>query len=391
MKVTFKREILTSCVARSIGCISTEKTYDIIAGILISTVGPNACQISAYDTEKGIKTVIDANVEEEGSVVINGNKLLSMIRLLSDDIVIETNDQGIATISSGTVKYQVHYKPGDNFPNMPEFSPDRSFTIAQKDLKEMISKTVFAVGKDEDKPVMTGLYFEVKDETVKVVGCDSYRLAVRSKKVETNVQTKGEDTLKFVVPGKTMVEIEKIIEDSDEKIKFALTRRHVIFSFNLKYGNDLKETILFSRIIDENYIDYNRFYSLNYKTTVYVQRSLLEDSLTKAALIAEDKIQGQTKGNVRFDIKGDCMYITAQSVNGKISDEISISKNGDDMTIGFSCKYLLEILRATDVDNLKLSLLSPLINMKIENGDDDKEEDSFLYLALPVKMRDSRE
>lgn len=391
MKVTFKREILTSCVARSIGCISTEKTYDIIAGILISTVGPDECQISAYDTEKGIKTIIDAEVEEEGSVVINGNKLLSMIRLLSDDIMIETNDQGIATISSGTVRYQVHYKPGDNFPNMPEFSPDRSFTILQKDLKEMISKTVFAVGKDEDKPVMTGLYFEVKDETVKVVGCDSYRLAVRTKTVDTNVQTKGEDTLKFVIPGKTMIEIEKIIEDSDETIKFALTRRHVIFSFNLKYGNDLKETILFSRVIDENYIDYNRFYSLNYKTTVYVQRSLLEDSLTKAALIAEDKIQGQTKGNVRFDIKDDHMYITAQSINGKISDEIAISKTGDDLTIGFSCKYLLEILRATDVDTLKLSLLSPLINMKIENGDEETKDDSFLYLALPVKMRDNRD
>ena len=391
MKVTFKKEILSLCIQRSIGCISTEKTYDIIAGILINTVSPTKCQVSAYDMEKGIKTIIDAEVAEEGSIVINGNKLLSMVRLLTDDITIETNDQGVATISSGKSKFQLHYKPGDNFPNMPEFTPDRSFTIKQKDLKYMISKTVFAVGKDEEKIVMTGLCFEVKNNKVTVVGCDSYRLAIREKALETNIQTKGEENLKFVVPGKTMTEIEKIIEDSDELIKFALTRRHIIFSFKLKYGNELKETVLFSRIIDENYIEYNRFFNIKYKTTVVLQRSQLEDSLEKAALIAEDKVVGQTKGNVKFEIKDDYLYISAQSVNGKVFDEIAINKDGEDMVIGFSCKYLLEILRATDVDNLKLSLISPLMNMKIENGDANSEEESFIYLALPVKMRDSRE
>ena len=391
MKVTFKKEILSLCIARSIGCISTEKTYDIIAGILITTISPTQCQISAYDTEKGIKTIIDASVEEEGSIVINGNKLLSMVRLLQDDIRIETNDQGIASIISGRSKFQLHYKPGENFPNMPEFSPDRSFTIPQKDLKNMISKTSFAIGRDEEKPVMMGLYFEVTNNSIDVVGCDSYRLAIRKKTLDTNLQTKGEDKLKFVVPGKTMIEIEKIIEESDEIIKFALTRRHIIFSFKLKYGSDLKETILFSRIIDENYVDYTRFFNLNYKTTVILERSQLEDSLTKAALIAEDKIQGQTRGNVKCDFRGDYLYISAKSINGKVSDEISISKTGDDIAIGFSCKYLLEILRATDVDTLKLSLYSPLINMKIENGENNDENESFIYLALPVKMRDSEE
>lgn len=390
MKAIFKKEILSLCINHSLGCISTEKTYDIIAGILINTISADKCQISAFDTEKGIKTIIDAEVLEEGSIVINGNKLASMVRLLSDEITIETHD-GIAIISSGKSQFQLHYKDGDNFPNMPEFSPDRSFTLPQKLLKELVGQTSFAISKDNDRPNLTGLYFDVFGDKLKVVACDSYRLAIRNKKIDTDLQTKGEEELKFIVPGKTIVELEKIIDESDEKIKFSLTKKHIIFSFNIKYGNEYKETILFSRLVEGNFVEYNRFIPKDCVTFVYIERSLLEDSLTKASLITEDKTQGQAKSIVKFEIKDDVLKTSAVSVNGKIYDEIAIQKQGNDLEIGFSCKYLLEILRSTNADNLKLSLVSSLMSMKIEDGDTNDLDNSFLYLALPMKMKDQRE
>ena len=392
MKVTFKKEILSLCVNRSLGCISTEKTYDVIAGILINTISEDKCQICAYDMEKGIKTIIDAKVEESGSVVINGSKLASMVRLLSDDVTIETNDQEIATISSGKSKFLLHYKSGENFPRLPELSTDRSFVMNQKMLKEMIQETIFAVSKDEVRQNLTGLAFEIKRDSVRIIACDHYRLAIRNRLQETELQSKeDEEILKFIIPGKTIQEVERILEESDENIRFSLTKKNVVLSFNLKYGNEFKETIMFSRLIDAEYIEYNRYILNSYKTFVNVQRSLLEDSLIKASLITEDKTQGQTKSNVKFEIRDDVLYISAVSINGKVFDEIAIEKTGDDIEIGFSCKYLLEILRATNVDNLKLSLYSPLMSMKIEDGDEKNNGDSFIYLALPMKMRENTE
>lgn len=149
MKITFQKEMLLLCIQRSLGCVSSEKTYGAIEGILLSSVGSDKCMICAYDLEKGVKTTIDAKVHEGGAAVINGAKLASVVKFMPSDITIETGDGNFATISSGRSKFQLHYLPGEEFPQIPEFSPERSFTVTQSKIKSMINRTAFAISHDE--------------------------------------------------------------------------------------------------------------------------------------------------------------------------------------------------------------------------------------------------
>lgn len=391
MKVTFKKDELLLAITKSLGCVSTEKTINAIEGILITTIGEEKCQLCAYDLEKGIKIIIGAKVENGGAIVMNGNKLSSIVKYMPGDITIETAEEegGLATISSGRTKFQLHYISGDAFPQMPELNPDRRFSLPQKLLKKLINQTMFAVAQDETRPALMGLYFEISESGVVVVGCDSYQLAVRDARCETGIVTKGGETeISFLVPGKTVAELARLLEDKEDAVQFSLTRKHALFSFGMKCGAEEKEATLFSRLIDVPYIEYKRFIPKESKTFVEIDRNALEDSLERAAVVTEERVAGQAKSNVRFQFGDSLLGVSVVSVSGNFFDEINIEKKGDDIEIYFPCKYLIEILRATDDDILKLSLTSSYMSMIIEGASVSEDGSSFLYLALPVKMRD---
>lgn len=295
----------------------------------------------------------------------------------------------MAVVSSGRSKFQIHYISGDTFPQMPELNPDRKFSLPQKLLKKLISQTIFAVSQDETRPALMGLYFEITENTVTVVGCNSYSVAIRENKVETNVTTKrGETEINFIIPVKTVAELSKLLADKDDPIQFSLTRKHALFYFGMKCGAEDKEAVLFSRLIDVPYIDYRRFIPKESKTFVEIERDALEDSMERASIVTEERIVGQAKSVVRFNFKDNVLAVSALSVSGNFFDEINIEKTGNDLEIGFTCKYLLEILRATDAGTLKLSMTSSYMIMVIEGANTEDTDSRFLYLALPVKLRD---
>ena len=388
MKVTFEKDAFLLAITRSLGCVA-EKMTSVIEGIYITTVGDDKCQICAYDIEKGIKIEISAKVLEQGSLVINGAKLASIVKFMPAEITLETGDNNIVTVASGRSKFQLHYLPGSDFPKIPEFSPERYFSISQKLLRKIINQTAFAISADETRPALTGLYIEINPDKIKAVACDSYRLAIREVNVKTDIFSKtGEEELYFIIPGKTLSELSRLLEDRDDPVKFSLTRKHIIFSLKMKYGTEEKDTVMFSRLVDANYIEYERFIPKESKTFVTIDRNALEDALERASLVTEDRIQGQVKSVVKFNFTENTLLISAVSINGKFFDEIPIEKKGGDIEIGFACKYLIEILRGTDQPVLKLSLTSSLMSMIIE-GENEDEETKFLYLALPMKMREN--
>ncbi len=391
MKVTFKKDELLLAITKSLGCVSSEKTIGAIEGILITTMGEEKCQLSAYDLEKGIKIMIDAKVERGGTMVMNGNKLSSIVKYMPGDVTIETGEEesGMAQVMSGKSKFQIHYISGDSFPQMPELNPDRRFALPQKLLKKVITQTMFSVSQDETRPALMGLYFEISEEGIVVVGCDGYRLAIRDVKVGTEVNTKGGETeFSFIIPGKTVAELSRLLEDRDDPIRFSLTRKHALFYFGMKCGSEEKDAILFSRLIDVPYIEYKRFIPKESKTFVEIQRGALENSLERASIVTEERVAGQAKSNVRFRFEDQLLNISALSVSGNFFDEIAVVKEGEDMEIYFPCKYLIEILRATDDDVLKFSLTSAYMSMIIEGATEREDGSSFLYLALPVRVRD---
>ena len=388
MKVTFKKDELLAAITRSLGCVVSERTHSAADGILLNTLSRDTCQITAYDFEKGIRTNIDAVAEEEGSMVVDGARFASIVKFMPGDVTVETSGNNVATITSGRSRFQINVFPGDEFQQMPIISPDRSFEIPQKVLKTLINQTSFAVSTDDSRPALTGLYFEVTADKIKAVACDTFCLAVRELDINTKIFSKsGEKQIGFIMPLRTINELLRLLEDTDEPVLFNLTRKNIIITFDFKVGREKRTNIIQSRLIDTLYIEYDRVIPKERKTLVTLSKTNLEEALSRASLVTEDKIAGQAKSIVKFNFNDNVLSLSTISINGKVYDEIPIEKEGPDMMIGFSCKYLLKILRGTDDEYLKLSLTSSLMSMVIE-GASENEKSKFLYLAMPIKMRE---
>ena len=207
----------------------------------------------------------------------------------------------------------------------------------------------------------------------------------------------------MIVPGKTIGELMKMLRDTDEGVRILATRKHIIFFFE-------KEKLYFySRLIDAQYIDYEKLIPKNAAIFAEVNTSLLRESLERAALVTEDRALGQAKSHVKFHFGEDMLEVSSVSANGSVFDEICIEKEGGELDIGFNCRYVLDALRAANTERIKLSLVSQLMAMVIEpvkeeesageqkeDGSDGAkakkkrdtgvESESFIFLVVPIRM-----
>ena len=388
MKVTFKKEELSAAISLTMGCSCSKSTIPAIEGILITAKGTDHCLICTYDLEKGMRVSVSSVNEESGSVIINAQKLALIVRSMPDDVVIETEDEKNVKIKSGRSEFSIGCLPGSDFPSVPEFLVDRSFEMETAVMKNMINATSYAVAHDEQRIALTGVNYRIDPQSAVFVACDGFRLAVKTKKMDTKLQSKaGEQFFNFIVPLKTVTELVRLL-DCPGIVKTSLTRKHIVFSVTRDLGSGDTDVTLFSRLIDTPFIEYTRFIPTESKIFVTISRDELREALERAALVADDKTGGQIKRVVKFNFTDDKLDITANSSTGKTYEEVAIQKTGEDIVIGFNCRYLLEALRACDDEKLKLSLSSPLMSMIIE-GAEEKDEEGFLSLALPIRMKDN--
>ncbi|MDD4772100.1 MAG: DNA polymerase III subunit beta [Eubacteriales bacterium] len=378
MKVIFNRSILEAALTPAMGCVSNKNTMTSVEGILIETDG-DRCILSAYDLEKGLRITVPATVEVEGSYIINALKLNQIIRSMPEnDVTIEVDRRNVAKISSGRSLFELHVLKGEDFPNLPELSVEDGISIKQGELRSLIVMTLFAVAQNDQRPALNGAFFQIENNTITAVSCDSNRLAVKRKRCE--IERGDQDTIqKFIIPGKTLSELIKLIGDGDEIITLRPARKHVI----IKIG----EMFFFSRLIDEEYIDYERFIPKNNKIIVEINTDELKRCLERASLVTEDIKMGQVKSPLRCNFEDDLLQLSSVSASGSFNDEIIIKKEGGNIEIGFNCRYLLDAIRCCETEQIKLSMSTPLMSMLIEPVEIN-DDDYFIYLVLPVKMKD---
>ena len=398
MIVTFDKDILMAAVAPAMAAVSNKNTIAAIEGICITANADGTCVLNAFDLEKGIRCIIHGEVEEAGSSIIAGQKLNQIIRSMPEDIRIEVSDRMRARIISGKSEFTINAMPGEEFPNMPVLEGDFAFEMPQGELRDAIVKTLYAVAQNEPRPALNGILFKLHDNTLTLVSSDSFRLALCEKEMrfENSKQTGALD-FALIVPGKTVAELLKMLHDDDTPVRIQATNKHIIF--------EMDNLCFFSRLIDAEYVNYEKFIPKNPVTYVSVSCEALRGSLERASLVTEDRALGQAKSSVKFTLEDNLLQVSAISVNGTVNDQIPVEKTGPDMKIGFNCRYLLDALRACDTENLRLALVSPLVSMVITEDPDRmtdeerkaKEEkmeqrgilsESYTHLAVPCHLRE---
>ena len=185
--------------------------------------------------------------------------------------------------------------------------------------------------------------------------------------------------LSFIVPGKTLAQLSRLINDDDGELTVVLARKHVIFK--------MENRIFFSRLIEGEYIDYTRVIPKESKITAIVDRMAFISSLERASLVTEDKSLGQLKTSVKLNFEGDVLKVSSESLSGSVYDEVLIEKEGADILIGFNCRFFLDALKSADGEKIKLSMSGPLMGVVITAAEKDEEsEGEYLYIVSPVRL-----
>jgi DNA polymerase-3 subunit beta len=231
--------------------------------------------------------------------------------------------------------------------------------------------------------MLCGAIFKTSLEKLEVVSCDIWTLSKCSVKCDISyLSANGDVSYSFIIPGHALSELSKNLSDADEdNVKFYLARKHAI----IENGDN----IFFTRTIDSEYIDYERIIPKDNDIIITLDRERFLDGLERANIVADEKIKGSTRSYVKLSTEDQFISITSSSVNGKVSDELDCVHEGREIEIGFNCRYLINSIKVSEGENIKLTLKSPTQAMTIEAVEED-DEFKYFYMVLPVRMNDQR-
>ncbi|MBR5286247.1 MAG: DNA polymerase III subunit beta [Clostridia bacterium] len=372
MKFIADKKTLLSLILPAATAASNKTTLPALEGLLF-TLKDDVLTVCGYDLEKGVRTMGNVTPMQEGSVIINAQKITSIVRNFPDcDICIESDDRNMVRITGGTSDFSIHGVTAEVFPGLPELGGDNAFEISRSLMKDIISSTVFAVAQSEARPILTGELFMIENRTLTVVALDNFRLAMREEK---NCVFKNDNRFSFVVPGKALNDLSKLLDDSDEPLRVEFTAKYIIFKID--------NTVFFSRLLEGEYLDYRRALPSSNRIFATISRAEFIESAERASLLVDEKLRTP----LRCKFEDNSLNISCNTQYGSVNDNIRIKKDGDDIEIGFNNRYLLDALRACKDEKIVASLSTPLMSMMIEPAEKD-ENSNYIYLVLPCKLKD---
>ncbi len=383
MKIVFNRQSISEAITPLMCAVSGKSTMPGIEGILIEAVEPDTCTLTTFDLEKGVQITIHPEVLEGGSYIINAQKFNQTVKVMDgDEVTLTVDDKLTATFEAGKSTHKMNALRGSDFPEIPHLTGDKGFVVNQSVLKKMIAKVSHAMGVNDQRPVLNGCYFKIVENNLLTVTCDGFRLAKCAISTEmTNAGAEGVPmNYSFIIPVKTVGELQRMLLDSEEEdARIFVSRKNIL----MKLG----DLTFFSRLIDGEYIEYDRVIISSHRIGVEVDRNALLSALDRAALITEERIAGSVRSHVKLQIEGDLLKIFANSTAGSTYDELPIEHEGDDLIIAFNNRYLIDSLRSCTADRVKISMTSALTSINIEPAE--KEDDhSELFFLLPVRMKE---
>lgn len=345
--------------------IPGKTTMPILECILIDA-STNNIKFTANDMELGIETIVDGTILEKGIVAIDAKIFSDIIRKLPDnDVTIETDGNLTTTITCEKAKFSISGQSGEEFSYLPYVERDNHIVVSQFTLKEVIRQTIFSIAANENNKMMTGELFEVKGDMLRVVSLDGHRISIR--KIELKEEYSD---IKVVVPGKTLIEISKILSgETEDEVSIFFTKNHIVFEFD--------DTVVVSRLIEGEYFRIDQMLSSDYETKIQVNKKELLDCIDRATLLVKES----DKKPIILSITDDNIELKIQSQIGSMDEEIDINKEGKDIMIGFNPRFLIDALRVIDDETVDIYLMNPKAPCFIRD-----EQQSYIYLILPVNF-----
>lgn len=366
MNFSIAQKKLYTGVQKVKNAVSKKNTLPIISGILIESTEENNLHLIGTDLEMGIETWVDADIKESGSIVIPATQFFDIIRELpAKTIYFEIDEESYrAKINCGVSQFNIRGFNPEEFPQLPEVNNPVEITIPGSKLYRMVRETEFCTAKDESQPALTGALMVLREDIIRMVSTNTYRLACCEMEINPGVKEK----IEVILPGKTLQELKNLLAEKGEAEVY-LGSSYAKFRF--------ENVIIISRLIDGTFPNYNQVIPSEYNTTVKVKADELKQAVKRASLIA------RLDANI-ISLETEEEKMTVDSINseqGHAHEKLDIVCEGPEQNINIDAGYLLDILKILDKKELELNLIGPLNPLTICLQDERK----YIYLIMPVR------
>lgn len=372
MIFTCDKQSLQDALTLVVRAVSTRTTMSILECVLL-TATENGVILCASDLEVTIETkAIPAQVESVGSIALDAKLFTDIVRKLSgQSITIEVDETFTALCKGGRSRLKISGQPPDEFPLIDELEigiVNERYSLKTLVLKDMIKQTIFSVSLDQSKMVLTGELLEIKENILRMVAVDMFRISYRAEKLD---ETGGTPEYSAVVPGKSMNELSRILPaDEDDIVNFFFTPKWAVF--------ETDGFRLVSRLLEGDFVRYDQIFNEDFITAVTVDRVQLLNAFERAVLVAIESRMPPTQ----LDIKNDDILITAHNERGQVNDGVPCEMDGKELTIHFNPRYFIEALRVIEDERVVLKFNTPLSPCTLRGED---ESIDCKYLIVPLR------
>lgn len=374
MKFSVQKEALVAAVNQVLKAVSANSTLPILTSIKIVATAKGV-ELTGSDSDITIVSFIPneldgdtlTEVQREGSILLKAKFFSEIIKKLpKEDVEIEVIEH-IAHIKSGRSKFQLNGLDSEEYPRLPAFDEKSVITLKANDLKKIISDTVFSISTSESRPILTGIQWQVQSKVLICTATDSHRLARRELAING-----VEESISVVIPGKSLSELNKVIDDSDEDVDVVFVNNQAIFYY--------RQLTFYSRLLEGNYPETSKLIPSSHKTSLVMNSKELSDAIDRASILSSDSKSKVVKMEIN---KGE-MFIKLSSFQNEIGkvceDVLAESFEGDDLIISFSAKFLKDALKVMkgNVEIKFTGAMRPFVLMEQGNS-------TLLQLLLPVR------
>lgn len=368
MKLTIAKDQIISGLQAVQNIVGARTPLPILSNVLLRA-GEERLELTATDLDVTITCGVAAVVERAGTVTLPVKKLFSIVRELSSpEVELEVDDKSVCSLRSGASFFKINGLPADEFPPLPKFGDKHRITLPQDKLKGMLRRTCFAVSTDETRYVLNGIFFSLKEHKLTMVSTDGRRLAMTDEEVEFAPESAGE----FIVPSKAINELGRLLQTTGE-VQITFAENQAAFALKDEKGAGV---LLITKLVEGSYPNYRQVIPAESKERVPLTREEFLQALRRAEIMTSDK-----SNSVKLAFGKNLLSITANTPDvGEARESLAVNYKGKEFAIAFNPSYLVDALKALEVDEVFFELtdeLSPGV-LKM-NG-------PFLYVIMPMRM-----
>ena len=366
MNIKIDREILLKPLGNVSGIVEKRHALPILSNLLLEG-HQGKLKFTATDLEMQISTHIKTELADDFQITVSAKKLFDITRALPEnsniDIQIEENK---VIVKAKKSRFNLQTLPPQDYPVMKKDENDSiELKLSQKEFKALLKQVDFAMAQQDIRYYLNGLLIEVKDKNINIVGTDGHRLSFTS--LELKAPT---NPAQVIVPRKTIVELVKLLGDTDDPVEISFSNNQVNFKFN--------DIDLITKVIDGKFPDYDRVIPQGHDNVFNIDRSLLLDSMLRASILSNDKYRG-----IRMVVEeGNLKLVSNNSEQEQAEEELEIDYKGEKIDVGFNVTYLIDVLTNIQSDKLTFAFNDSSSSCLVTIPNNEK----YKYVVMPMRI-----